>query len=121
MQPKCCVCNKELEDWRGNIMISEHAFSVKEIPDIRVMCKSCTRDLDDKGVGQKWHNFWELLWLKEHTIRYLGQVIADLVDDNPTWKWGKPAVEEIYSLAAMAHPELSQDATEQWLIDTGQA
>ncbi|GAB4230703.1 MAG: hypothetical protein Kow00121_59420 [Elainellaceae cyanobacterium] len=109
MCPKCDRCQKELRDWQGNIMISEQPYhSRQEIKEIGVLCKQCTNQLDATGVGQQFHNIWELSWLKEHPVYYLGSMLTDLVSDDPNWTWRKDAVHRICSLVAIAHPELSK-------------
>ena len=120
MFPKCDVCGQELKDWQGNVMILTNDFQNRTISEIILICKFCTEELDKKGVGQKWHNLWELAWIKRHTIYHLGNVMADLISDQPKWKWSEPAVEKVYSLAAMAHPDLARGAIEQLLIDIGE-
>lgn len=120
MHPKCGVCKDELEDWQGNIMVPEGDFSAGKISKVWVVCKECTKILDQKGVGQKWHQLWELHWLKENTIHHLGWMMADLVDEEPIFTWDKEAVKAVYLLAALAHPELSRGSIEQWSISGGQ-
>jgi hypothetical protein len=82
--------------------------SQKKIEEIRVVCKPCTILMDQAGEGQEWHNLWELLWMKEHTLRYLGHMISTLISDEPTISWSSGAVDSMFQLAALAHPGLME-------------
>ena len=115
MEPKCSVCGEELEDWQGNVLVPDSDFEAGIISKIRVVCKPCTRRLDEKRVGEEWHNIWELHWLKESTIHYLCQVMSSFVDERPMFTWEKDAVEAVCRLAALAHPDSSRSGTEQLL------
>jgi hypothetical protein len=113
MHPICDVCSKELQDWIGNIMISSDDYfrqNPSKVESVNVFCKSCTRKMDGNGTGKQWHNLWELLWLKESTIYWLGSLIADLTSEEPRIVWSQEAVEKVYALAAKAHPNLSEGA-----------
>src|ERR1043165_7719350 len=102
MFPGCDVCGKELQNWSGNIMIPTKDFigqRPQRIEAVKVMCKACTVQLDKSGIGQAWHNLWELAWMKDHTLRYLGQIIANLISKEPRIIWSDKAIERIYQLA----------------------
>ena len=118
MFPKCCICGEELRDWQGNVMVPQDALRGQPVSEVVVICKPCTTRLDERGAGQKWHNLWELVWIRDHPIYYLGWVIASLVDENARWKLTAEAADTIYSLAAMAHPDLARGVIGQFLFDT---
>lgn len=61
---KCEICEREINDWVGNVMIPEESYE-GEIDDLQVWCKTCTSTLDSEGKGQKYHNLWELKWVKK--------------------------------------------------------
>lgn len=63
--PKCEVCNQEIENWSGNVMILDNLTSDEEIDDLQIWCKPCTNKLDAEGTGKQYHNLWELSWVKE--------------------------------------------------------
>jgi hypothetical protein len=115
MSPTCDECGQSIPSWEGNIMVQSREFFAGEkrrVSEIIIMCKPCTLRLDESGMGQRWHNMWELAWMKDNTIYYLGSIIADLIESDSLTVWKEPAVNSLFKLAAMAHPELSNSATE---------
>lgn len=62
---KCDVCGKTLDSWIGNIMVPHSELDGDVIYDLQIWCKPCTKELDSKGVGRRYHNLWELSWLKD--------------------------------------------------------
>lgn len=115
MFPQCNFCGKGLADWTGNIMVPMKDYFTGEpkvIREVKVVCKACTTHIDGLGEGSEWHNLWELEWIRQHTIRYLGQIISNLLSKDPTVIWDEAAVDTIYQLAVIAHPELAESATD---------
>lgn len=109
MGPTCYECGEEIGDWQANVMIPESDRRERRVSQIRVVCKPCTRALDESGQGKKWHSFCELRWLKDHPLVCLRSIIRHLVaalEGDTTWTWEKEAVEDVLSLAALAHPDL---------------
>ena len=72
---KCEVCEKALSDWAGNVMIPEdyspNDVSSGTLDDLQIWCKECTVKLDEEGTGRKYHNLWELKWVKEEREKIL--------------------------------------------------
>ena len=60
----CEICNKELKDWSGNVMIPKKTDD-ETIEDLQIWCKECTVKEDKQGIGHLYHNLWELSWVKE--------------------------------------------------------
>jgi hypothetical protein len=93
--PCCDECGKELENWSGNIMVdgNEYPDNIKEI---FVWCKGCTNKLDAKGVGRKFHNIWELSWLKKSYFDIEREIFEELKSERSRWQM--PALIKINNL-----------------------
>lgn len=106
--PVCSRCNKALNDWVGNIMVDRNLYGVhpSRISNLCVVCKPCTRELDRSGEGRAYHNFWELRWIKDSPMSYVGGMLQDLLVESKyiTKKWDAEAVREIAFLVALTLP-----------------
>ena len=121
MNPMCDVCGKEIRDWEGNIMVPWDEYlpttegepaSVRTIRMIKIMCKPCTIQIDRERIGEEWHNLWELSWVKDDTLRYLGIILSNLLSADLGFAWKPEAVRKVYKLALAAHPELAAGTTD---------
>jgi hypothetical protein len=70
--PYCEHCGKVLDNWTGNVMVDASTHLVKEFI---IWCKECTRELDRKGYGRRYHNIWELSWVKNGYFELLRDAI----------------------------------------------
>ena len=95
MTVKCEVCERELEDYSANIMVSELEYP-NPITDIHVFCKQCTRNLDKISVGKLFHNMWELYWLRDNFAEHHQQVIDEEKEGSRVW--GKNAKDKINAI-----------------------
>ena len=111
MAPECTHCHRLLDDWHGNVMVPNDSYMNRYWNEVTVVCKECSRAMTIAGHGRDLHNVWELRWLKDNTLFYIGSILANLTDREPTTKYSREAIEEIYRLAALAHHELSEGAT----------
>ncbi|MFB6367914.1 hypothetical protein ACFCP7_28595 [Paenibacillus elgii] len=82
--PKCVVCEEELSNWSGNIMVHKNHYP-DTIDRLVIMCKNCTSELDKRGPGRQWHNLWELSWIKESYLDLEREIFKDLTHENSRW------------------------------------
>lgn len=104
--PTCSSCGKTLKDWHGNVMVDSATWP-ERTEWIKIICKDCTGKLDDAGVGQQYHNLWELRWLKDKASLY-GEIECLL--DNVTLpvghpsrtEWSRQALGDVLRLVALS-------------------
>ncbi len=111
--PQCERCETVLGDWSGNIMVptDDYLLSPSRIETVMVLCKKCTTSLDKSGKGNQWHNLWELSWIRDHPIHYLGRILEAAYSEEPSRRWSYESANKVFGLAAVAHPELSESGT----------
>lgn len=83
---------------------------------LEVWCKACTRLADEKGLGDKWHNVWELEWLKDRKTAFLvilGPMLRDLIRGTGTL-WSSQAVGFVYRHLAMSFGVELDGREEEW-------
>ncbi len=75
-----------------------------KVSDIFIWCKPCTL-ASAQTAGSKYHNHWELVWVRDRYIGQLRRVIDGLTSSPP--KWSKSAAEKFHRLGVIAFPELT--------------
>lgn len=99
--PECAVCEKKLENWAGNVMVDSVEYPDK-VNKLVIMCKECTAKLDRKGIGQKWHNLWELRWVRDDFIDLIEEVFEEFTGQNST-RWSQDAIKDLLNLGKLIH------------------
>ena len=108
MSPTCVVCEKELPDWQASIMVNNHAYNHEHIIDrLEVICKPCTRAMRGTSDFTKYHNIWELSWVKDRFVHLLGTVLFDQ-SSKSDYKWSDEALNDFYRLAVLRFPDLNE-------------
>jgi hypothetical protein len=103
-QPTCVHCEKELSDWKGNVMVNEHEYTREAVvKELQVWCFDCTKSLDKKGYGKQYHHIWHLDWLKEDFFSFAGDVLDNYGDKEVVRRWEKKAVQDFFDLGAMLY------------------
>lgn len=93
---KCYLCEKELSDWQGNVMIRNEEYP--HAHDICLICKPCTQIIDNYDALMKkkrqLHNVWELYWfVKDHEY-----MCENFQEDRKKGRFGEPAIKKIQQL-----------------------
>ena len=108
MSPTCVVCEKELPDWQASIMVNNQAFTFEQTIDrLEVICKPCSRAMTMEGTPRKYHNIWELSWVKDRFVHLLGTVLFDQ-SSKSDYKWSDEALNDFYRLAVLRFPDLNE-------------
>ncbi|ERI06479.1 hypothetical protein [Aneurinibacillus aneurinilyticus] len=100
--PKCDECGKELTDWSGNIMVEGKSYHDK-IDDFLIWCKECTVRLDRTGEGNKFHNLWELSWLKKDYFSLEEELFEEVKEGQN--RWSLDALKKINQLGRMVYEQ----------------
>jgi hypothetical protein len=107
--PRCSRCGNPLPDWVGNVMVDYNDFFKRSIVDgLMILCKSCTSTVDRQREGDRPHNIWELLWVKDKFLYLLGCVLDDLSSTAPRKRWSRRALGDFIRLAEAAFPSLAE-------------
>ena len=108
MSPTCVVCGKDLPDWQANLMVDNHAYTYEQRLDrLRVICKACSRAMIGTPDYSKYHNIWELVWVKERFVHLLGVLLFDQSSQS-SLKWSDEALDDFYGLAVLRFPDLNE-------------
>jgi hypothetical protein len=104
--PQCNHCGKTLYDWVGNIMVDAHEYlEYRVISDLQVICKYCTRRLDQTEKGDRYHNFWELKSIKDEPLIRMGRVLASFINGQKIdLIWGTESAKKLCFLVALTQP-----------------
>jgi hypothetical protein len=112
--PKCSVCDEDLGDWEGNVMVDEDRFlKHKKVYSLFIICKPCTNksNLNKKLKGlpaeTRMHALWELGWFKNNYETLIIPSMRDLADFNV--KFEKEAKQTLRELVLEAHPGSATD------------
>ena len=94
----CQNCFREVTNGDANIMVDDIAYTAdRRIKNLRVVCKACTRQLDE-AVGHRRrsheHNLWELYSVRDDPWHYWGRIMNEVMhgEGNGT-NWDKDAVD----------------------------
>ena len=99
--PNCSQCGRPSPDWSGNIMVGREAWNERNVDQLRVWCKECTRDADNRvGITNVPHAIWELAWMKEGPAVMTDGVLRDLANPGVT-RWSSNALEDFRHLVNM--------------------
>ena len=106
--PSCAICQKNLPDWEGNVMVDGQEYP-QRVARLQVVCKECTRKLDASGKRRDYHNIWELRWVREQPLYLISNMVMDVLEgEGAPHQWDREAVEYVLKLALQAHPTLGR-------------
>jgi len=89
-------------------MVDNQAFTFeKAIMRLEVVCKPCTRAMKGTPAASRYHNLWELIWVRDRFVHLLGRVLFDQSSES-TRKWSDEALDDFYQLAMLRFPDLSK-------------
>lgn len=100
--PTCEHCGKVLSDWNGNLMVDGSTYLVKEFI---IWCKECTRELDREGIGKRYHNIWELSWIKNGYFQYLRKALDQYGEEEREvgYTFTKKALKQLVDLGEILY------------------
>ena len=99
--PTCEHCGKVLSDWNGNLMVDGSTHLVKEF---FIWCKECTRELDRKGIGHRYHNIWELSWIKNDYFQLLRDALDQVgEEEGPGYTFTKKSLKQLVDLGEILY------------------
>ena len=109
ISPKCNRCGNELPDWQANVMVDDQKYMFNNIVDrLEIVCKPCTKAMDNHGNNRTLHNLLELTWFRDSFLRCLAAMLHDHQAGSKT-RWEDKAREDFFNLAALRFPELTKD------------
>ncbi|AWC31880.1 MULTISPECIES: hypothetical protein [Bacillus] len=113
--PICLHCEKELENWRGNVMTKkDEMFSTGVVQGLEIWCKECTSSLDKRGYGTEYHNLWELAWVKETYFDQLESLINQMQDREGLYRFSNQAVMDCLQLGRILYDKQIEVEDEEY-------
>lgn len=89
-------------------MVNDDAYTNERVIDrLTVICKPCTRAMRGTPDSIKYHNIWELSWVKDRFVYLLGSLLFDM-SSRSNLKWSDEALDGFYKLAVMRFPDLNE-------------
>jgi hypothetical protein len=108
--PVCSICQKEISDWVGNIMIDLDAhLNEHRVKGLCVMCKRCTLILDHEdagpdqpGIGKELYHFlWDLRSIRNHYQRWYNESFIETYRRD---RWDEDCLDELVRVVRLLDP-----------------
>ncbi|MGE1164509.1 hypothetical protein ACQJ0Y_14670 [Peribacillus simplex] len=112
--PVCVHCDKELLDWKGNIMVDQNDFlKGRVVKELQVWCFDCTKEMDKKGYGKNYHHIWHLSWIQEDFFGFVESVLDNSQNPNALVRWERQAVKDFFNLGSLRYQKKTIEWTDE--------
>ncbi|MCT1389840.1 hypothetical protein M4D76_16210 [Peribacillus frigoritolerans] len=112
--PVCVHCDKELYDWKGNIMVDSDDFLKQHVVrGLQIWCFDCTNELNKEGYGKNYHHIWHLSRIQDGFFTLVEGVLDNSKNPDVVTKWEKQAVKDFFDLGSLRYQEKTIEWTDE--------